>query len=590
MSTPFYDLASLVVVPSGYKSGKIYAQKPLTTDGQLTFTRSNDTATRVASNGLIERVRTNLALYSEDYTNAYWTKGNVTLTANSIANPVDGATTAETITPTAANASHYLQSTPLAMSASTEVSQSIYAKANGYNYVMLEGYDGANNPKIMFNVSDGSFSTISASGSPVGSVEALANGWYRLKMTWQTQAGSPNVYQYYFSYDNASANSFAGNGTSGVYLFGAQLEYGVTTDYIATTSAAVSVGPVANVPRLDFLGSSCPRLNLEPQRTNSMVNSETFASWTGFDNITIGSNTSDTLDPAGYNGSDKITIGSGAPLRVYQFTGSTAGTGTISLFAKAGTASTISLFTSSASLSVSFNLATQVVTPTTGTGTITSYGNGWYRITATATLGSNEVLQILFTGSNGQTIYVWGAQVEAGAYATSYIPTLGSASTRGSDAASKTGISSLIGQTEGTLFVEAEYPREPSGATARKLISVNDGSSNNLVDIYVTSGLNTLTARLRAGATGFGSTGTSSVPLGNVKIAYAYKANDYALYINGTLIQAVTTGGAFTFSSPVASYQIGDGEDVGDELGGGIKQALLFKTRLSNADLAALTA
>jgi hypothetical protein len=44
MSTPFYDLASLVVVPSGYKSGKIYAQKPLTTDGQLTFTRSNDTA------------------------------------------------------------------------------------------------------------------------------------------------------------------------------------------------------------------------------------------------------------------------------------------------------------------------------------------------------------------------------------------------------------------------------------------------------------------------------------------------------------------------------------------------------------------
>jgi hypothetical protein len=54
MSTPFYDLASLVVVPSGYKSGKIYAQKPLTTDGQLTFTRSNDTATRVGPDGLIE--------------------------------------------------------------------------------------------------------------------------------------------------------------------------------------------------------------------------------------------------------------------------------------------------------------------------------------------------------------------------------------------------------------------------------------------------------------------------------------------------------------------------------------------------------
>jgi hypothetical protein len=55
MSTPFYDLASLVVVPSGYKAEKVYAQKPLTTDGQLTFSRAS-TATRVNASGLIETV------------------------------------------------------------------------------------------------------------------------------------------------------------------------------------------------------------------------------------------------------------------------------------------------------------------------------------------------------------------------------------------------------------------------------------------------------------------------------------------------------------------------------------------------------
>jgi hypothetical protein len=64
MSTPFYDLASLVLVPSGTKAQKIYAQKPLTTDGQLAFTRST-TASRVAPTGLIEKVRTNLVLQSQ---------------------------------------------------------------------------------------------------------------------------------------------------------------------------------------------------------------------------------------------------------------------------------------------------------------------------------------------------------------------------------------------------------------------------------------------------------------------------------------------------------------------------------------------
>jgi len=67
MSTPFYDLASLVVVPSGYKASKVYAQKPLTTDGQLTFSRAS-TATRVNASGLIETVSSNVPRL--DYTNS----------------------------------------------------------------------------------------------------------------------------------------------------------------------------------------------------------------------------------------------------------------------------------------------------------------------------------------------------------------------------------------------------------------------------------------------------------------------------------------------------------------------------------------
>ena len=72
MST--YDDASLVIIPSGYKTGTVFSQKPMSTSGQLTFTRSNDTATRVASNGLIEKVRTNILLESNGFSTVSWVK------------------------------------------------------------------------------------------------------------------------------------------------------------------------------------------------------------------------------------------------------------------------------------------------------------------------------------------------------------------------------------------------------------------------------------------------------------------------------------------------------------------------------------
>ena len=69
MST--YDDASLVLVPSGYKNGVVFSQKPMDANGQLTFTRASD-ATRVGPNGYIEKVRTNLLTYSQDFSDSSW--------------------------------------------------------------------------------------------------------------------------------------------------------------------------------------------------------------------------------------------------------------------------------------------------------------------------------------------------------------------------------------------------------------------------------------------------------------------------------------------------------------------------------------
>ena len=75
----FYDLASLVMIPSGKKAGKVYSQKPLTTDGQLDFTRAS-TATRIGSDGNIEKTRTNLLLQSNQF-NTTWTLSEASVTS-----------------------------------------------------------------------------------------------------------------------------------------------------------------------------------------------------------------------------------------------------------------------------------------------------------------------------------------------------------------------------------------------------------------------------------------------------------------------------------------------------------------------------
>ena len=97
----YFDDASLVMIPSGYKTSKVYSVKPTDGSGDLTFSRSNDTATRVNSAGLIEKVRTNLVLQSQAFnTTANWsTNASPTVTANTTV-ALDGTTTADTIAAT----------------------------------------------------------------------------------------------------------------------------------------------------------------------------------------------------------------------------------------------------------------------------------------------------------------------------------------------------------------------------------------------------------------------------------------------------------------------------------------------------------
>jgi hypothetical protein len=410
----FYDQASLVVVPSGYKSGKIYAQKPLTTDGQLTFTRAS-TATRVNASGLIESVasgvprldytdstcpklllepqRTNLQPYSEDLTNAAaWSMGGATISGNAAASP-DGTTTADKMVESATNARHELYSSSIAFSGTSSVS--IFAKADGRRYFSaITGGD----PNLGGATYDLQTGTVAAtSGGTTASIVAFPNGWYRCTFT-TTRTNTSQVY-YCLRTSGASPNveTYTGDGTSG----------------------------------------------------------------------------------------------------------------------------------------------------------------------------------ILF----------WGGQVEvAGAYPTSYIRTPTTAVTRVADYAAKTGISSLIGQTEGTVFAEFEVTHEMTGNNI--LFSVSDGTTaqNIYANIFLSAGVNRIEYVVNNGGV-LQMNASSAISNGTHKIALAYKANDFAVFIDGTQVHTDTSG------TVPATSRLGIGTWVVNSLNYSdrISQALLFKTRLTNAQLAELT-
>jgi len=361
----------------------------------------------------------------------------------------------------------------------------------------------------------------------------------------------------------------------------------------------------SGVPRLDYSGgASCPSLLLEPQRTNLVTYSEQFdnADWVKTD-ATVTANAASS--PDGYTNAESIldNLTSGQP-RIGNTISSSIATGqtvAISFFAKKNTHDWCQVTSGGQTNDqwASFNLATGIIgnTSASANAKIEDYGNGWYRLSITATTTANNAIlaSILaltnntnantrlpsYVGSGGG-VYIYGCQMEAGSYATSYIPTLASAVSRNADSASKTGISSLIGQTAGTLFLDFTIS-SPDDAAA-KWICFLKGAAGNYIGIY-TNGGNKFIAEVAVATAQFLNQSVSVVLGKRYKMALAYKQNDFAFYVDGVQIATDSSGsvpacGEFSYLYNTSSFNVGTLEH---------NQTLLFKTRLTNAQLAELT-
>ena len=427
---------------------------------------------------------------------------------------------------------------------------------------------------------------------------ATVNKLFKIKFSVTNfQGGRLNLYVGGINFFESSANGdFEGyvnvtNASSDTYIYlnANSLFEG------SVTNISVKESTKNNLARVDYDGTASSLL-VEPQRTNLLPYSEDFTnvSWIKV-NSTVTPNS--IISPDGTQNADKfIPNNTTASIFIYNQVTFSASAYTLSFFVKYNGIQYFQLlFGSQASSDFSnFDLINHTVT--SGNGNIEDYGNDWYKISLTSNISavSSEVYlwpidsatssrASASTGNGTDGVYMWGAQLEEGSYPTSYIPTSGSTVTRVQDQYSKTGISNLINSEEGVLFLE--MAALSNDGTYRQILFHDNAYVNRIALRYMPTS-NQIDVYLNNGTVQAQFSYNLSNALDFNKIAFKYKQNDFALWVNGVEVGTDTSG--VTFSANTL-------QDIDFDFTnnyfffGKVKQLQIFKTALTDTELATLT-
>jgi hypothetical protein len=576
-------------------------------DPRITFARAS--TARFYDGKTVAKAEENLFLRSEEFDNAAWAKSNVTVSANTEVAP-NGTSTADLILETATTGVHTVFVQTSITTQAEPLTWSVYAKAGfGRDWLRIDAFVGTSN-FTYFDIVNGVVGT-NASGNTATIVD-VGGGWYRCSIS-RTSGGANTSAGFAIASADGTV-SYTGDITKGLILWGAQLEqrssvtaYTPTTTQPITNYVPVLLSAANNVARFDHNPVTGESLGLliEEQRTNLLTYSAEFdnAAW-GFLAASVTANT--IISPEGTLTADSLVESTAASSHYLQgpFASVTNGTSyTASIFAKRNGRSLQIVFNSvgfGLNAWVNFDLVNGAV-GTVGSATTASIqdvGNGWYRCRATApataTTSSSFIVAAItsstsaraesYTGDGYSGIYIWGAQLEAGAFPTSYIPTTTAQVTRSADAASMTGanFSSWYRADEGTLYAEANKLFAASGF----VYDISNGTLAN--EIRQTWGATNIRfCEITTNGASQSSLSFSSAYVNGefVKAAHSYKFNDVAASVNAATVATDTSA-----TIPVVN-QIQIGARVGNStsINSYIKKLAFYPKRLADAELQALT-
>jgi hypothetical protein len=364
-------------------------------------------------------------------------------------------------------------------------------------------------------------------------------------------------------------------------------------DFTRASSATVvnKAGLIETVgsgePRIDFKDDAKGALLLEPSRTNLLQYSEDFTS-TEWTKNSVSTPIADSISPDGsLNGYSVTNNATGTCILYDNEIGASLLDSTFSVFFKYKDLQYVSLRIDSPTDTALFDILNGSIVGSDATITprIKNYGNGWYRCSIThdsLTAAGNAVIMWNESGvlndntmaSTNVGYYIYGAQFEVGSYATSYIPTSGSAVTRVGESSSQTVPDGVIGQTEGVMLLDVgKY--ESIGSISSAIIFI----SNALGDKLGFAVSNTKLIRVRVNAVNEEIGGTQ---VENSKTAIRYTSIGIDVFYNGVK-QTLTTIGSEVFSLPTSVSVVVPNQTYG------IKGLQLYNTALTDQELIALT-
>lgn len=519
------DKASLVVTPNGYSENTIYSVIPSSGAGDLTFTRATD-AWRTNSQGLVQRFAWNLLQHSEQFDNGVWSKSNATIASNTSLAP-NGTLTTDTLT--------RVSGTGYALQTINQVV--------GTPYTYSIWLRGSTNGNVIFGTGSGLvFSSI-----------AITTSWQRYSFTITSSATSDSI-----------AIFLTGATLQVVDLWGAQVNEGSSAlEYFPTTDRQ-------DVPRIDYSLGGCPTLLMEPQRTNLFTYSQSFsdASWIALNSTKVSTN---NTDPSGLSTALNVTWTSGGSKYLYKnLIGLAIGTTyTVSFYVRSNNSSKFRIYSESLGL--------------TSTDFTTTSNFQKFQFTYTATVISQTIGLQAASDNSAADLIVAFAQLEAGAYPTSYIPTTTASVTRNADSFSRNNIytNGLISASGGTWFVDLKnnvaMPRV-SGYPTIYLSNTTNGAAGLVMGFSSSPTSSRLSLYFwQSGVfTNIGVTSTD-----NLKVAFTWTPTTLKVFINGVLINTytgltwdITTIQNLTEISEVALF---------------INEIALFRTPLSDSELELLT-